>query len=86
MITLRVFLEILDLDLDRALCGICCQRRDLVVGPDHLACIGMIAVQVDRIKLAASGAQAAADALVLIDDADAAAQAAALLPPLPAPR
>ena len=71
------FLEILDLYLNCALCGICCQRRDLVVGSDHLARLGVIAMQVDRVKLAAGRAQAATDALILIDDRHAAAQAAA---------
>ena len=64
-------------DLDGLHARILEHRADLVLAADHGGGFGNIALEVDRVEHAASGAQAAADAAVGIHDAHAAAQAAA---------
>ena len=50
--------------------------RDLLLGDDHIAAFGVLAEQVDRVKLTLGGADTTSDALVLIHDGGSAAQAA----------
>ena len=53
-------------DLDLALCGIGADGLQLILSGDHLAVLGAGALQVDGVKLALGGADAAADALVRV--------------------
>ena len=46
---------------------------NLLLGNDHIAALGVLAEQVDRVKLALGGADAASDALVLVHDGGSAA-------------
>ena len=53
-----------ELDLDRALECVLAQARQLLLVLDHRGALGAVAIQVDSVKRALGGAQAAADALV----------------------
>ena len=59
-------LEILDRDPGRALCGIRQDVLHLVFGPDHLAALGMLTVELDCVKLALCRADTAAYTLIFI--------------------
>ena len=55
-------------DLNRALQSILAQARELLLVFDHRGALRAVAIQMDGVKRALGGAQAAADALVGIDD------------------
>ena len=61
-------------DLHLSGCGIPRDYRELVLTAHHVGRLGNIPGQMDRVKFAASRAQAAADAAVEVDDRRAAAK------------
>ena len=73
MFGLFIFFLFFD-DLYGALGGVGKNVLELILGDNHFACLGVIPVERNRIKLTLRRAKSAADAAVLIDDRCAAAE------------
>lgn len=70
------FLFLPKFDFDRTLQSVLAEAGELLLVFDHRGALGAVAIQMDGVKRALGGAQAAADALVGVDDRGTAAQAA----------
>ena len=73
---LPFFCKLLFEDLHFALGNIGTHRFELVLRRNHRAVLRTVALEVNRVKLALRGADAAADALIRINDTSSAAEAA----------
>ena len=71
--------DLLDRDLRAALRRVGGDERKLVLAPDHVGCVRMRPLEVDRVEITAGRAESAADAAVLVDLGGTAAEASCRL-------